>query len=379
MIEAGSTATSYEPYSGGAASPRPDWPQEIEVCRGRNLFSAPENKRVDGGTSTGYRYKSGEGTSFISEVEKNTNYTISSSDTGNRFRIVLFKYYPTNTYNTDSRSVYDTETITSYMSYTFNSGEYSYVMFTLETVEFLQTATAQLEFGSTPSPYVPYGHVGIDIYDSQSQHVATVPVPLPLKSDGTRWAGAVGDYADSLAIDSAGGYAWTCETGETTVSSGTAYTTGSEPNSYGLYNSNVALNVETAFPDAVEVAGVYFLAEIMCAYGVSNPGGISSADLEGVAVSIAAGKVYVRSREAFADFQTWLAAHPLGIYYAKSVSATESGYVSLPMLPNGCTVTCPELAEVGVSWMVEGLRPVMERIANEREYIEYLISEIATS
>ena len=71
------------------------------------------------------------------------------------------------------------------------------------------TGTAQLEQGSTPSPYVPYGHVGFDIYDSQSQHVSTIPIPLPLKSDGTRWAGGLPDgTADRLTVDSAGKWEW---------------------------------------------------------------------------------------------------------------------------------------------------------------------------
>ena len=46
MLELGSTATSYEPYTGGQPSPSPDYPQEINsiegsvefACRGRNLL-----------------------------------------------------------------------------------------------------------------------------------------------------------------------------------------------------------------------------------------------------------------------------------------------------------------------------------------------------
>lgn len=46
MVEAGSTATAYEPYTGGAASPRPDWPQPVlsvdalalKNVRGKNLL-----------------------------------------------------------------------------------------------------------------------------------------------------------------------------------------------------------------------------------------------------------------------------------------------------------------------------------------------------
>ena len=50
-IEKGSEFTSYEPYSGGAASPRPDWPQEIESVdwpsthiTGKNLLGGDDFK-----------------------------------------------------------------------------------------------------------------------------------------------------------------------------------------------------------------------------------------------------------------------------------------------------------------------------------------------
>ena len=36
QLESGSTATSYEPYTGGQASPNPDYPQDIEVVTGDN-------------------------------------------------------------------------------------------------------------------------------------------------------------------------------------------------------------------------------------------------------------------------------------------------------------------------------------------------------
>lgn len=42
-IEKGAAFTSYEPYSGGAASPRPDWPQEIESIDGILLTTCGKN------------------------------------------------------------------------------------------------------------------------------------------------------------------------------------------------------------------------------------------------------------------------------------------------------------------------------------------------
>lgn len=49
QIERGATATSYEPFSNGVPSPSPDYPQEVEVARGNNLFYV-EPKTLNGVT-----------------------------------------------------------------------------------------------------------------------------------------------------------------------------------------------------------------------------------------------------------------------------------------------------------------------------------------
>ena len=40
QVEAGSSATAFEPYVGGIASPNPDYPQEVEVVTGRQIISS---------------------------------------------------------------------------------------------------------------------------------------------------------------------------------------------------------------------------------------------------------------------------------------------------------------------------------------------------
>ena len=39
QLEKNSTITSYEPYTGGIASPNPDYPQDIQVVTGENTIS----------------------------------------------------------------------------------------------------------------------------------------------------------------------------------------------------------------------------------------------------------------------------------------------------------------------------------------------------
>lgn len=69
QIEEGSTATSYEPYTGGQPSPNPDYPQEINSiegsvefdCRGKNLL----NNILTSGTRNGITYTVNEDKSII--------------------------------------------------------------------------------------------------------------------------------------------------------------------------------------------------------------------------------------------------------------------------------------------------------------------------
>ena len=103
MVESGSTATSFEPYTNGA-SPNPSYPQQIEVVTGtnnvevcgKNLFKAPTspsdyyrvtyNKINNNSISLGYTQSSSSNSSAyaridfdISRLKPNTKYTLSKS------------------------------------------------------------------------------------------------------------------------------------------------------------------------------------------------------------------------------------------------------------------------------------------------------------
>lgn len=74
MLEKGSTATSYEPYTGGIPSPNPNYPQDIHVVsgdntikvEGKNLLSI--DKLIVGGTYEYYKFK---------ELNDSSYYTLS--------------------------------------------------------------------------------------------------------------------------------------------------------------------------------------------------------------------------------------------------------------------------------------------------------------
>lgn len=65
MLEQGSTATDYEPYTGGEASPSPDYPQEVEVVEG---YIKDGNNYVD------VTIEDGNGNSNVVPIPLNGNF-----------------------------------------------------------------------------------------------------------------------------------------------------------------------------------------------------------------------------------------------------------------------------------------------------------------
>lgn len=88
QFEEGSSATSYEPYTGGQASPNPDYPQEIQsatgtqkiVVSGKNLFDI-------------------DGTLYTGRIEKYNNGFVLTNNSTNRTLSILFpETLPVGTY-----------------------------------------------------------------------------------------------------------------------------------------------------------------------------------------------------------------------------------------------------------------------------------------
>lgn len=156
QIELGSEATPYEPYTGGEPSPSPDYPQEIRVARGRNLLSVNSGSQDAGGffvpsrtpcvLSAGtYTFsldiKSYSGSSSISVYFRDTSHTVIA------FGMIAV--------GTGKKTV-----VVSVPSGCVEVDAYYGNSITAEQI--------QLELGSTPSPYVPYGYVGLDVQDNKN-------------------------------------------------------------------------------------------------------------------------------------------------------------------------------------------------------------------
>lgn len=167
MIEKGSKATSYEPYTGGKPSPSPDYPQEIKsvvnptvkVC-GKNLWNPILGGFISNndGSISGASKTVAAVTDFIKISEKNItiiarNFSSAIKD-GYAYRIGFYnarkKWIKNvipkdgNKYNTNTFNIKDAE----YIRVSAPSGIYD---------------TIQIEKGSEATPYEPYTEQSVQL------------------------------------------------------------------------------------------------------------------------------------------------------------------------------------------------------------------------
>ena len=141
QIEQGSTATDYEPYVGGTASPNPDYPQDIKVVTGDNTITISNSDNTEKqelpislsslelckiGDYQDYFYKSGSIWYLHKEINKITSYngeTITTSyiSTTGKLSTGAKVYYvvtPTDTKITDTTLISQLNAL--YNAYTYN-------------------------------------------------------------------------------------------------------------------------------------------------------------------------------------------------------------------------------------------------------------------
>ena len=161
QLELGSTATEYEPYTGGAPSPSPDYPQEIQVVRGRNLIDESKsslNKLVYASDGHEIYFNGIAHTEYI-KVEANTDYYVINGIGGG---------------SQNTGAIYDANkqylrglgiTGAGSQSTVINTGaNAAYVVMNYYMPSRNEyVGPPQLSLGSTPQPYVPYGHVWLEV------------------------------------------------------------------------------------------------------------------------------------------------------------------------------------------------------------------------
>lgn len=151
IIYEGTAEKSYEPYTGGAPSPNPNYPQDIEVIDGCNLFEINQEHSEFNEQVYIYKYY----------LKPNTNYTVSTNVPKTNIASLYFNGTSSNTNGVYLNS-----------SKTFMSDDKGYlfilIRFTQETdsinlYQKLLDGTYYIQFneGSIAKPYLPHGYIGL--------------------------------------------------------------------------------------------------------------------------------------------------------------------------------------------------------------------------
>jgi hypothetical protein len=403
QLEVGSTATSYEPHTGCLPSPSPDWPQPIKVAKGRNLVKTSRYKPSSvaeswtdwpigaSNTTNGITFtRNADGTitavgttpsnatasryfELDYEVPANTNVALSGCPVGGS----TGKYFMSLGATDNSSFSELVDTGGGGVGKTSKACDrVRIVIYSGQTVNL--TFRPQLELGSTPTPYVPYGYVGVEVRQG-STLISSIPVPLPSKG----FAASLPDgTADVLTIDGAGKVEWASAVGEVTFD-------GSSDETWKLSGGG-GLRVYENSKIASSPSGTSVTTPSICTHFVATSGNNTLNGMLGFAIqdgrvnfSTGTGAMVV------ADWIAWLAQNPVTVLYPLATPITEQcGYIDWPTIPDGATITCPELDALGVRYLIgngvsEMARQWYERAKSEYESrilaLEQAVAELATS
>lgn len=167
QIEEGSTATDYEPYTGGQPSPSPDYPQEVEVVEEyENLFDKDNaniiNCLINGTTKVISNYNDAK-TLYI-PINGGLTYTIYKR-VSQRFVVGSCSSIPSNNV-TCSVAIQDNSS--NKITITTNENDnYLAVFYYLNGVDTLTEQeilnSIMITEGASEHPYVPYGNNYVDV------------------------------------------------------------------------------------------------------------------------------------------------------------------------------------------------------------------------
>lgn len=315
QLELGSTATSYEPYTGGVASPNPEYPQEPKfvgdynedtqkydidfMTSGKNLFDYTKSTEscylnADGTLATTASYKTSD---FIPVIGGKT-YCISKRGTVrskfyNSSKEVLNDNWAT---STDAATTIIIPDEVSYFRFSYCiNGDYK-----------VDEATLQLELGSVETSYEPF--TGFE--------TTTVELNQPLR-------------------ELPNGVKDTIENGVVTRRVGEITFDGSSDESW---------NFDTTYKyAAIDINGVtgynIGVKNILCdkLYVLNSNGSISDST-NGIRYGSSNNNnkvLYVRIDDTItsvSEFKTWLQSNPITVWYELATPTTEQ--ITLPTLPS---------------------------------------------
>ena len=156
LLEKGSSASSFEPYVGGTASPNPDYPQTVntvtgenvvKIC-GKNLWGAEEHGSINENTGEDAWNANRWRTVGYIPVESNTAYTLSSNASADIWYI--FCFYDSSKNFISGVAVYGgSQTQTT-------PANCEFMRCVVCDTASIKTTERQLELGSSASSFEPY-------------------------------------------------------------------------------------------------------------------------------------------------------------------------------------------------------------------------------
>ena len=356
QVELGSTATAYEPYTGGSPSPSPDYPQEIRVCSGRNLLNPAlleqsiYRANVDGSiTVLSSDNRAWDNLRPVATL-KSGKYTITRSNASGTLE-VKDSSGATKTW-VASGTPFATFEITqeTAIRFRFGSGASSYPF----------TAEIQLERGSVAHPYVPYGYVGMDVYDGGT-HVSTTPIPLPSRG----WVASLPDgTADTLTLDGAGKVTWEERCNEKKFSE----LSWSVAHNYSINRFDTTI-ADKRKPSSGDVRASDLMSDCYIADGAGAIAGNVDHRISGYQNVT---ELYVTDSD-YSDVQAFLSARGNAtVLYPLATTVTEElGYIEMPEIPVGAEISIPELDDLGVRYCVDDAASELARMWYEKAKSEY--------
>jgi len=228
----------------------------------------------------------------------------------------------------------------------------------------------QLEAGTTATPYVPYGSIGIVVGDTatpinlQGNTLASLP-------DGTR---------DELLVDSAGHCVIEKNIYAITLNGG-----AQESWTDGASGRRKTLNLVGIAPTIRNVGSNSVVPSIISNRFVSVSAGASYASSIGVSQNTIGTSIYINLRGSEAvsmtDWIDWLAANPVTVYYPLETPQTiDLGYIDPPAIPeDGATVSVSSSITpvIDVSWWENGAAAIASAISKLMDEIKSLKAQIA--
>lgn len=123
---------------------------------GKNLITEVLSSALGGNSTDGFRITNNPYCrSFVQKILPNTTYTVKRYDGGNRFRIILFNEYPTNTADTTANQILNATTTPNEWTFTTGSDHLWFALTTHNgaTDKTIVEPIVQLEYGDTATEY----------------------------------------------------------------------------------------------------------------------------------------------------------------------------------------------------------------------------------